>query len=107
MFYHIRLIRSVPVLWDRFSPSHPLFGSVVYAGAMGVTLFFVLSGFLLFMPYAKALLCVKANWPSARSFYLRRAFRIIPAYYGCLFLLVFLSHTEYLQPARWADLGLF
>ncbi len=107
MSYHISLIGADTHLWGPFSPSYPLFGSIVYAGAMGVTLFFVLSGFLLFMPYAKALLSVKANWPSARSFYLRRAFRIIPAYYLCLFLLVFLSHTEYLQPAHWADLGLF
>jgi len=107
MSYHISLIGNDTHLWDPFSPSHPLFGAVVYAGAMGVTLFFVLSGFLLFMPYAKALLSEKANWPLARSFYLRRAFRIIPAYYVCLFLLIFLSHTEYLQPAHWADLGLF
>jgi peptidoglycan/LPS O-acetylase OafA/YrhL len=107
MSYHISLMGNDTHLWDPFSLSHPLFASVVYAGAMGVTLFFVLSGFLLFMPYAKALLSDKANWPSAWSFYLRRAFRIIPAYYACLFLLIFLSHPEYLQPARWADLGLF
>src|SRR6266849_5310957 len=81
MSYHISLIGADTHLWDPFSPSYPLFGSVIYAGAMGVTLFFVLSGFLLFMPYAKALLSIKANWPSAGSFYLRRAFRIIPAYY--------------------------
>src|SRR5260370_2543812 len=107
MSYHISLIGVDTHLWDPFSPSYPFFGSIVYTGAMGVPLFFVLSGFLLFMPYAKALLSVKANWPSTRSFYLRRASRIIPAYYVCLFLLVFLSHTEYLHPARWADLGLF
>jgi len=107
MLYHISLMGNDTHLWDPFSSSNPLFGSVVYAGATGVTLFFVLSGFLLFMPYAKALLSDKVNWPSAWSFYLRRAFRIIPAYYVCLFLLVFLSHPEYLQPARWADLGLF
>src|SRR5712692_4354616 len=59
MSYHISLIGADTQLWDPFSPSHPLFASVVYAGAMGVTLFFVLSGFLLFMPYAKALLSVR------------------------------------------------
>src|SRR5438128_9190000 len=44
----------------------------------GVHLFFVLSGFLLFMPYARALLDL-GSWPSARKFYVRRALRILPA----------------------------
>ncbi len=73
----------------------------------GVTLFFVLSGFLLFMPYAKALLHPQAPWPLARHFYLRRVFRIIPAYYVCLFLLILISQRQYLQPAHWPELGLF
>ncbi len=51
--------------------------------ASGVHLFFVLSGFLLFMPYARALLSGRPL-PDARSFYRRRALRILPAYYVCL-----------------------
>ncbi len=107
MSYHISLIGNDTHLWNPFALSQRLFGSIVYAGAMGVTLFFVLSGFLLFMPYAKVLLSEQANWPPARLFYLRRALRIIPAYYVCLFLLVFFFHPEYLQSDHWADLGLF
>src|SRR5579884_3681083 len=84
MSYHICLIGFSTYLWNPFSPSHPLFGAIVRAGMSGVTLFFVLSGFLLFMPYAKALLHPQAPWPLARHFYLRRVFRIIPAYYVCL-----------------------
>src|SRR5260370_31894091 len=68
MFYHISLIGTDTHLWDPFSPSHPLFGLVVYPGAMGVPLFFVLSRFLLFMPYAKALLSVNPHCPSPRPF---------------------------------------
>jgi peptidoglycan/LPS O-acetylase OafA/YrhL len=107
MAFHICLIGNSTYLWDPFNLSHALFGAIVYAGAVGVTLFFVLSGFLLFMPYAKSLLVEHTAWPSACRFYLRRAFRIIPAYYICLFLLVLLTHREYLQPAHWRELGLF
>ena len=51
--------------------------------ASGVHLFFVLSGFLLFMPYARALLNGRPL-PDTTSFYRRRALRILPAYYVCL-----------------------
>lgn len=76
------------------------------AGASGVTLFFVLSGFLLFLPFANALL-YQHKWPSTRRFYLRRVSRIVPAYYASLILMVLVFHPEYLQPQRWQELGLF
>ena len=75
-------------------------------GQCGVVLFFVLSGFLLFLPYAKALLFDSA-WPSLRLFYLRRIFRIVPAYYVALFLMVLLFNREYFQMSHWHDLWLF
>lgn len=71
-----------------------------------MTLFFVLSGFLLFLPFAKALLFEK-NWPSIRRFYTRRIFRILPAYYLSLILIVLLFQRQYLQPQHWKELGLF
>jgi peptidoglycan/LPS O-acetylase OafA/YrhL len=52
----------------------------------GVHLFFVLSGFLLFMPYAHWLLRLRAM-PSARLFYLRRTLRVGPAYWTALAIL--------------------
>ncbi len=58
--------------------------------ATGVHLFFVLSGFLLFLPFAKAILHA-TPLPSARVFYKRRALRILPAYLVCLILLVMLQ----------------
>ncbi|HEY7126578.1 MAG TPA: acyltransferase [Ktedonobacterales bacterium] len=60
----------------------PLYG-LLGSGFSGVFLFFVLSGFLLFLPYARALLSGQ-RWPSAREFYRRRALRILPAYYVSL-----------------------
>ncbi|HEY7348150.1 MAG TPA: acyltransferase [Ktedonobacterales bacterium] len=101
--YHISLMTHDMRLW---STNNPLINSVLLAGGAGVTLFFVLSGFLLFLPYAKAL-ASDQSWPSTRLFYMRRALRIIPGYYFSLFLLVLLAKPEYLEPQRWKELILF
>lgn len=62
-------------------------------GFSGVFLFFVLSGFLLFLPYARALLA-GTTWPLVRTFYLRRALRILPVYFlVVLFLVSTQDHT--------------
>ncbi|HLZ64105.1 MAG TPA: acyltransferase [Ktedonosporobacter sp.] len=85
---------------------YPLLSAFSTFGGSGVTLFFVLSGFLLFLPYAKALL-FQERWPAARQFYLRRALRIIPGYYVALFLMILLFQPQYLQPSYWKRLALF
>jgi peptidoglycan/LPS O-acetylase OafA/YrhL len=56
-------------------------------GFAGVLLFFVLSGFLLFLPYARALVDQRP-WPSAHKFHLRRALRILPLYDVALAILL-------------------
>src|ERR1700733_7011306 len=56
----------------------------------GTILFFLLSGFLLFLPYVKALLFEK-SWPQARIFYLRRTLRIVPGYFFSLFAIILLQ----------------
>ncbi|MGI9062022.1 MAG: acyltransferase family protein [Ktedonobacteraceae bacterium] len=106
VFYHISLLTARTNIWAPNASAHPLFSTVALAGASGVTLFFVLSGFLLFRPYAKALLA-ESSWPSAKLFYLRRSFRIIPAYYVCLFVIILLSQQQYLQRIHWHELALF
>lgn len=85
---------------------NPLTTSLAFIGRTGVDLFFILSGFLLFMPYARALL-FQEKWPSARTFYLRRIFRIWPGYYFTLAAMILLFNQTYLQPAYWKRLGLF
>lgn len=103
--YHIIYLFSkqehhLPIISDA-----PVFG-ILNAGWSGVTLFFVLSGFLLFLPYVRALLD-STILPAAGTFYLRRVLRILPAYYASLGLLILFSHPEFLQPDHLPGLGLF
>ncbi len=104
--YHLMLITSQDLhLW------HPdrlplLLTAIMYTGGTGVNLFFVLSGFLLFMPYVKALL-FDHEWPSMRTFYIRRALRILPLYYVSLFLMILIYRPDFLLPKRLGDLFMF
>ena len=106
IWYHIYQTPRDLHIWDPQSSAHALLNSFLYFGKYGVTLFFVLSGFLLFMPFVKALLFEK-TWPSIRRFYVQRVFRILPAYYLSLILIVLLFQRQYLQPQHWQELGLF
>lgn len=99
---HINEIAGIP--WD--VNQNPIATAFAFFGRTGVVLFFVLSGFLLFQPYARALL-FQVAWPSARSFYLRRIFRIWPGYYFTLFVMILLFSPVYFQPGHWPQLGLF
>ncbi len=106
ILFHIDTVPYDKHVWNLSSSAHPLLDAFLFFGRYGVTLFFVLSGFLLFMPFAKALL-FERTWPSIRRFYLRRVFRIMPAYYLSLILIVLLFQQVYLQPQHWGELGLF
>jgi peptidoglycan/LPS O-acetylase OafA/YrhL len=82
-----------------YNKSDQLVESVVTAGASGVTLFFILSGFLLFLPYARSLVS-EQRWPLARVFYMRRALRILPGYYLSLFVLILVANRQYLTASH-------
>lgn len=60
--------------------------SPLFYGKTGVQLFFVLSGFLLFLPYAQWIFGLRER-PSTRMFYRRRALRVGPAYWASLVIL--------------------
>src|SRR5258708_4257586 len=77
-----------------------------YAGYSGIILFFLLSSFLLFLPYAKALL-LEGPWPSPHRFYLRRIFRILPGYYATILLMILFFHPELLHFSHWHEVWLF
>jgi len=72
------------------------------AGHTGVHLFFVLSAFLLFQPYARWLFGQQSR-PSAVLFFKRRALRVGPAYWCCLFFILLAGS---IGPRRLADVGL-
>jgi peptidoglycan/LPS O-acetylase OafA/YrhL len=74
-------------------------------GITGVPLFFVLSGFLLFLPYARAIIN-KTPFPSTRKFYIRRALRILPAYWVALALIVLFLAPHYGTSNPLVDVGL-
>jgi peptidoglycan/LPS O-acetylase OafA/YrhL len=105
IWFHLNEIARNVHIWNLFQ-TNIVYNAIALGGSAGVTLFFVLSGFLLFMPYVKATL-FEFEWPSTWRFYLRRVLRIIPAYYFSLGLLILLTHPEYLQPNHLPDLGLF
>jgi peptidoglycan/LPS O-acetylase OafA/YrhL len=71
---------------------------------LGVQLFFVLSGFLLFRPFAGAALDGARRVPSLARYAIRRAARILPGYWlavGASFLLLrHLDHPMQIDPAQ-------
>jgi peptidoglycan/LPS O-acetylase OafA/YrhL len=78
----------------------------------GVTLFFALSGFLLYRPFAAALLRLERR-PSFRKYLRNRALRILPGYWVILLLcslvlgsVSFRNHTGTLVNGRLTDPGL-
>jgi peptidoglycan/LPS O-acetylase OafA/YrhL len=111
--FHVSFIAGGRGIWTSLHDTHDipgmlayLAGTLAYAGYAGVILFFLLSGFLLFLPYAKALL-FESSWPGLRRFYLRRIFRILPGYYAVLFLLILFFHPEFLNASHRHALWLF
>ncbi|SRR6266567_2940041 len=104
--YHLTLITTHDLRLWRPDRLPALVTSIMFTGDTGVNLFFILSGFLLFMPYAKALLFDQA-WPAMRTFYIRRVLRILPVYYVSLFLMILIYRPDFLLPKRMGDLFMF
>ena len=76
----------------------PVLGPILGRMDFGVTLFFLLSGFLLYRPWARAAM-VAGHGPAVGGYALRRAARILPAYWLMVaFTLLLLPE---IQPVRW------
>jgi peptidoglycan/LPS O-acetylase OafA/YrhL len=82
-------------LVDSFTASR----AIAHHGFLGVDLFFLITGFLLTLPWFKHAADGRPA-PSAREFYLRRARRILPAYYVQLTILFFFF-APLLLPGIW------
>jgi peptidoglycan/LPS O-acetylase OafA/YrhL len=72
---------------------------IIRNGYLGVDLFFLITGFLLTLPWFKHA-AEGRPVPSARDFYMRRARRILPAYYVQLAILFFVC-LPLLNPDLW------
>lgn len=70
-------------------PDNPAWITLLGGGNTGVTLFFVLSGFLLARPFLQGLR--SGQQVSIRRFYSARFFRIVPLYYAAVLLAWFMT----------------
>ena len=111
--WHVNFLARNYGIWPPLHSSNHLIDiliflgeSLAYFGESGVILFFLLSSFLLFLPYAKSML-FDTPWPGLRRFYLRRFFRILPGFCVALFLIALFFHSEFLHRSHWHDLWLF
>lgn len=83
------------------------FNPVVRTGYMMVDILLMLSGFLLFLPYARSRM-TGSPLPRLGEYYKKRAVRILPSYLFCIFVILFLfalPKGEYASSAHlWTDL---
>ena len=77
--------------------SGPLF--FLSYGWIGVQLFFVLSGFVLYLPFARGRARM-ATWADGRAFYRRRAGRLLPLYYLAALLCLVLNQAPPVHDMR-------
>jgi peptidoglycan/LPS O-acetylase OafA/YrhL len=86
-----------------------LVDKVLFEANLGLICFFVLSGYLLYRPFARAALTGSAR-VSVRNYVARRVARIVPAYYACLLGCIALygvtGHRELVPSAAYLPLFL-
>lgn len=64
---------------------------------LALILFFVLSGFLLFLPYVRKLTKTGSEMPDTRQYFLHRVFRVFPGYLVIFLLCNFVLRAVYVQ----------
>ncbi|MFN8512338.1 MAG: acyltransferase [Thermomicrobiales bacterium] len=97
VMYHVYTYSSKGRAVYTDTPLHPFFDSLHGA----VAWFFVLSGFLIFLPFAQAALNQRAP-ESTRGFLVRRAIRILPAYVAVILPTAPVLYTH--EPSQMIDL---
>ncbi len=95
-------------LFSAFTPpgyeATTIFGVEVYPyallsnGWLGVSLFFFLSGFVLYYPYINQNRQMNSR-KSVMDFYFRRAKRLLPLYYFSILICAFFMHRTYTDPS--------
>ena len=89
MWFHFHVLSGLPAHFD-VGNTRIDFSFLQGSGYLGVELFFFISGFVLFYPYAKHLFEAAAK-PSVREFIYRRFIKIVPSYYLSILLIVVLG----------------
>lgn len=102
-FDSIRAIAVILVIIWHWFPRNSFIENL-HAGAFGVNIFFVLSGFLiteiLLINRRKAEDSMASKQHVLKSFYIRRVLRIFPIYYLTIFLTIILNHKLALGVSR-------
>jgi peptidoglycan/LPS O-acetylase OafA/YrhL len=93
--YHVYLYAAPGATYAPLGPAEKLADAL----QAGVTLFFLLSGFLLFRPYVASVVR-GAPLPRLRSYLINRALRILPAYWAVLAVVALLFEHELLRRPR-------
>jgi peptidoglycan/LPS O-acetylase OafA/YrhL len=86
--YHVVLVSG-----QAFGP----LAAAAQAGYLGVDLFFFISGFCLFYPYARALIEGRPQ-PTTRHFFARRFLKIVPSYLVALAVFAIVYHERFVSP---------
>lgn len=88
VLFHYRVARegALPDPWIAAAGTMAPLDAALHHGYLGVDLFFLITGFLLVMPWARNAFEGREA-PAARDFYVRRIRRIVPAYFVHLVLL--------------------
>jgi peptidoglycan/LPS O-acetylase OafA/YrhL len=96
--FHLYVALTLP--GERHGTVHQLAGMM---GAAGVAVFFVISGFLLYRPFSAAIQGVQTQ-PSVRRFLIRRAARILPAFWLAFAVL---AAANALTQVTWHDAPIY
>jgi peptidoglycan/LPS O-acetylase OafA/YrhL len=87
------------LIYHWFPETHPL--NTLPNGPLGVTLFFVLSGFLITQILLQNKVQIEQDghiWQAYKTFVIRRALRIFPIYYLTLSVILLLPHLKIFPP---------
>jgi peptidoglycan/LPS O-acetylase OafA/YrhL len=79
-------------------------GTVANLGGQGLTLFFALSGFLLYRPFASAMVS-GTRFPQLGRYFFNRALRIFPGYVAIFLIVALVAGVAYLRPAEMGEVS--
>jgi peptidoglycan/LPS O-acetylase OafA/YrhL len=96
VWFHVWQISWLPADLHFFGKTFN-FNVFAEAGFVGVSLFFFISGFVIFYPYARAMVD-GAPPPGTRTFYYRRLLKILPSYYFSLVAMTALGFFTFDSP---------